>query len=68
MADTNESAIHAAVCQAVAILNVAPDVARLADGRRVHSILREALANYAMDKPVTDAEIERMRKGHRNDR
>lgn len=42
-----EEILHVAVCQAVAILNSAPELATLADGRRVRDILRVALAGYA---------------------
>lgn len=40
-------ALHAAVCQAVALLNRAPEVARCAEGREAHSLLRQALVDYA---------------------
>lgn len=42
-----EEALHAAVCQAVAILNVSPDMARSRNGRDTHNILRQALIDYA---------------------
>lgn len=40
-------ALHAAVCQAVALLNRSPEVARCAEGREAHNLLRQALADYA---------------------
>lgn len=40
-------ALHAAVCQAVGLLNHAPEIARTSDGRRVRDILRQALLDYA---------------------
>jgi hypothetical protein len=51
--------LHAAVCQAVALLNRAPEVARCAEGREAHTILRQALVDYAdayMDEPVPERE------------
>ena len=51
--------LHAAVCQAVALLNRAPEVARCAEGREAHTILRQALADYAaayMDQPAPESE------------
>jgi hypothetical protein len=66
-----EEILHVAVCQAVAILNVAPEVAATEDGRRVRTILREALHNYAnavMDEPAKPGEVEHMKKLHRNRR
>lgn len=39
--------LHIAICQAVAILNASPEVAKLEDGRRVRDILRTALHDYA---------------------
>jgi hypothetical protein len=39
--------LHAAVCNAVAVMNVAPAVVRNEDGRKAHNILRQALTNYA---------------------
>ena len=52
-------ALHAAVCQAVALLNRAPEVARCAEGREARDLLRQALVDYAdayMDEPVTERE------------
>lgn len=40
-------ALHVAVCQAVALLNRAPEVARCAEGREARDLLRLALADYA---------------------
>ncbi len=59
MTNTTESALHTAVCQAVSLLNVAPEVARCKEGREARDILRQALANYAdafMDEPAPEAE------------
>ena len=42
-----EMALHTAVCNAVAILNSAPEVATHAEGREVRDILRQALECYA---------------------
>ena len=52
-------ALHVAVCQAVALLNRAPEVARCTEGREARDLLRQALVNYAdayMDAPVTERE------------
>jgi hypothetical protein len=52
-------ALHAAVCQAVALLNRAPEVARCTEGREARDLLRQALVAYAnayMDEPVTERE------------
>ena len=46
MPSTSE-ALHAAVCQAVALLNRAPELARCAEGLEAHTLLRQALADYA---------------------
>ncbi len=62
--------LHAAVCQAVALLNRAPEVARCAEGREAHMILRQALADYAdayMDQPAPEAERETVACKHRNE-
>lgn len=40
-------ALHIAVCQAVALLNRAPEVMRCVEGREASYILRQALADYA---------------------
>lgn len=40
-------ALHVAVCQAVALLNRAPEVARCTEGREARDILRQALSDYA---------------------
>jgi hypothetical protein len=63
-----EEILHIAVCQVVAILNAAPEVARLSDGRRVRDLLRQALADYSdavMEQPAKPGEVEHMRKLHR---
>lgn len=39
--------LHAAVCNAVALLNCCPEAARLADVRRAHDTLRQALVDFA---------------------
>ena len=60
--------LHAAVCQAVALLNIAPEVARCAEGRQARDILRQALATYAdayMDEPVTPEEFKAIARKHR---
>ena len=52
-------ALHVAVCQAVALLNRAPEVARCAEGREARDLLRQALVDYAdsyMDEPATERE------------
>jgi len=65
----SESKLHTAICQAVAILNVAPEIARISEGRQAHTILRQALAEYAddyMEQPVTKAEHEAIALKHRS--
>ena len=62
-----EELLHAAVCQAVAILNIEPELVVTASGRRVRDILRTALADYAnavMDEPAKPAEVAHMKKVH----
>lgn len=44
---TPTDALHAAVCQAVALMNVSPEIARSADGREAHTVLRQALVEFA---------------------
>lgn len=64
-----EELLHVAVCQAVAILNAAPAVACTEDGRRVHGILRQSLADYAdamMDQPAQPGEVAHMKKLHKS--
>ncbi len=39
--------LHAAVCNAVAMLNCCPEAARLTDVRRAHDTLRQALMDFA---------------------
>ena len=41
-----ENLLHKAVCQAVALLNTAPDVVRITEGRKARDILRQALAEH----------------------
>lgn len=48
--------LHAAVCQAVALLNMAPELARSPDGREAHTILRQALVDYA-DESKSSADV-----------
>ena len=59
-----EQSLHTAMCQAVAILNTAPEVARLEEGRQVREILRQALADYADD---ARAVVRFLRKERRKD-
>ena len=47
--------LHAAVCNAVALLNCCPEAARLADVRRAHDTLRQALVAFA-DASMGDIE------------
>ena len=39
--------LHASVCNAVGLLNCCPEVARFAFARDAHTILRQALVDYA---------------------
>ena len=51
--------LHEAVCQAVELLNRSPEVARCPEGRKAHSLLRQALVDVAdayMDAPVSERE------------
>ena len=60
--------MQTAVCQAVALLNTAPEVARCAEGRQARDLLRQALAEYAndyMEHPVTEEEREAIARKHR---
>ncbi len=60
-------ALHVAVCQAVALLNRAPEVARCSEGREARDLLRQALADYAdayMDQPVTEHERAAVARKH----
>lgn len=62
--------LHAAICQAVALLNVTPEIARSEKGRQAHNILREALGKYAdyyMDQPATEGERESIARKHREE-
>jgi hypothetical protein len=59
---------HAAVCQAVTLLNVSPALAQCANGRLARDLLRQALVDYAdayMDQPVSEREREAIAKKHR---
>jgi len=54
--------LHEAACQAVALLNRSPEVARCTEGREAHNLLRQALVDVAdayMDAPVSERERER---------
>ncbi len=44
---TDTEALHAAVCQAVSIMNQSFDIAASKDGRKANDILRQALIDYA---------------------
>lgn len=60
--------LHGAVCQAVALLNRAPELARCAEGRQAHTILREVLVLHAdahMDAPAPERERETVARKHR---
>lgn len=51
--------LHEAVCQAVALLNRAPELARSNEGREAHTLLRQALVDVAdayMNAPVSEHE------------
>jgi hypothetical protein len=64
-----QQALHAAVCQAVTLLNRSPAVAGCAEGREAHLILRQALVDYAdayMDQPASDSERETVARKHRS--
>jgi hypothetical protein len=39
--------LHIAICRAVSITNMAPELVRLAEGRQIRDILRQALIDYA---------------------
>ena len=57
--------LHAAVCNAVALLNCCPDAARLADVKRAHDTLRQALVDFAdayIDETPTDRESVRRKR------
>lgn len=60
--------LHAAVCQAVALLNCAPEVARCAQGQEAHTLLRQALVDYAnayMEQPAPDHQRAKIARKHR---
>ena len=49
--------LHEAVCQAVELLNRAPEVSRCAEWREAHNLLRQALVDVAdayMDAPMSE--------------
>lgn len=57
-AEAERDALHVAVCQAVALLNLSPGSASCPDGREAHTILRRVLVAHAdayMDQPATYA-------------
>jgi hypothetical protein len=58
---TKAEALHVAVCQAVALMNRTPEVARCAEAREAHTLLRQALITYAaaamLPEPETKAEF-----------
>lgn len=59
--------LHVAVCQAVALLNRAPEVARCAEGREARDLLRQVLADYAdahMDEPAPECERAAVARKH----
>ena len=67
----DEAKLHAAVCQAVQLLNVAPEVARCAEARAARDLLRQALLDYAdayMDQPATERERAAVASKHRRAR
>lgn len=62
-----ELKLHAAICRAVEILNIAPEVARISEGRQVRDVLRQALAEYAddfMNQPAEEGERSKVAEGH----
>ena len=62
-----EAMLHTAVCQAVALLNVSPLLARCESGSKAHQILRQALSDYAdayMDQPATKDEVRAISRLH----
>lgn len=63
--------LHEAVCQAVALLNRAPELARSTEGREAHNLLRQALVDVAdayMDAPVTENERAAVARKHQRTR
>ena len=65
------AAMQASVCQAVALLNRAPEMARCAEGREARDALRIALERYAdhyMDAPVTEIERDAVARNARKRR
>lgn len=64
MSTERETNLHAAVCKAVEILNIAPEVARTSEGREVRDILRAALNEYFMDSPPEPGEREAIHRKH----
>lgn len=66
-----EQDLHLAVCNAVHIMNMSPDIARSEEGRKARDILRQALIDYAdsyMNQPVTANEREAIARKHRGAR
>lgn len=62
------ASLHVAVCQAVSLLNSAPEVARCDEARQAHTILREVLVLHAdeyMDAPAPEREREFVARKHR---
>jgi hypothetical protein len=49
--------LHFAVCEAVSIINMSHDMARSADGRKISTILRQALIDFA-DAALSSAQQE----------
>lgn len=63
--------LHTAVCQSVGLLNCAPEVARIEEGRKVRDVLRQALADYAdayMNKPASEIERNKIAGKHQRHR
>ena len=59
--------LHAAICQAVALMNVSAGVAGCKEGRQAHNTLRQALVEYAddfMNAPVPEGERSAIARKH----
>ena len=68
--DKSTAILHTAVCNAVAILNVSPEIVSLNSGRKVHGILRACLVEFAdvyMDEIPTNKEVSSIHRKHRHD-
>lgn len=66
---SKELDLHTAVCNAVQLLNVCVEGARIKEVRDAHNILRTALVTYAdafMDEVPTQDEREKVAKKHRS--